>query len=324
MPEITSQDWISFNIGVVILIFIDLLIFHRKAKKESFQEAMGWSLFWVALSLAFNYYIYQYMGEQAATEFLTAYILEKSLSVDNLFVFFLIFQYFKIPPEYQHRALFYGILGAIVMRAFFIYTGVELIHRFHSIIYLFGAILIYSGVSMLRVQDEEEFKDNIVTRLAKAWLPFTEKLDGQNITTKLEGKTVFTPMLLTIIALETSDIIFAVDSIPAVLGVTNSAYIAYTSNIMAILGLRSLYFCLAYIIDTLEYLPTGLAFILIFIGIKMLGESYFTITPYQSLIVIISILSISIIASLIHYRKKQLTGKDDPTKENPTDLENES
>ncbi len=295
--------WIAFNVAVLFLLALDLGVFHRKSHAVGIKEALAWSVFWVALSLALNYWIYIH-DHQAGLEFLAGYLLEKSLSVDNLFVFLLIFSYFKVPPKYQHRVLFLGILGALVMRAVFIVAGVALIHHFHFLIYFFGAFLVWSGLKMWAHDEDDANPENAVVRAVKGWFPMTSDYHGNKFFVKVDGKRMATPLLIVLVAMETTDVMFAVDSIPAVLGVTQDAFIVYTSNIMAILGLRALYFALAGLMDYFEYLRYGLSAVLIFIGLKMLLEAYIEIPTPVALGVLGSLLLISMLASFVIKKKE--------------------
>lgn len=295
--EYTNTMWIGFNVAVLFLLALDLGVFHRKNHAVGIKEALAWSVFWIALSLGFNYWVYT-QNEQAGIEFLTGYLLEKSLSVDNLFVFLLIFSYFKVPPAFQHRVLFLGILGALVMRAVFILLGVALIERFHWLLYAFGLLLIYSGIKMLFFDDDDANPENAVVRAVRRWIPVTSDFHGTRFFVTIDGKRHATPLLIVLVALETTDVLFATDSIPAILGVTQDAFIVYTSNIMAILGLRALYFALASLMDYFEYLRYGLAAVLVFIGVKMLIDEYYKIPTPVALGVLGGLLVISMLASV--------------------------
>lgn len=264
------------------------------------QKDINLTLFWIGLALLFNLYIYVTRGSETATNFLTAYLVEKSLSVDNLFVFLLIFKAFHIPPVHQHKILFWGILGAIVMRIIFIFAGLALIQKFSWIFYLFGAFLIYAGYKMFKQKDLEIHPEkNPVILVLEKWFPVTHSIEGG----KFLYKGMATPLLLSLVAIETSDIIFALDSIPAVIGITTDPYIVISSNLFAILGLRSLYFVLEAKISAFEYLHYGLSAILIFIGVKMFLHSYLSLPPLVSLIVILVILALSILPSFINQKR---------------------
>lgn len=300
MIEISFQTWAIFNVSILLLLLLDLGLFHREAEKVSVRQALIWSVFWIALSLAFNFWIYQQFGREKGMEFLAGYILEKSLSVDNLFVFLLIFSYFKVPPEFQHRVLFFGILGALVLRGIFIYLGVTLVHQFSWILYIFGAFLVYSGFKLLGGDDDDEANpENAVVRSVRRRLRMTDGFREQRFFVIEDGVRKATPLFLVLVAVETSDVLFAVDSIPAVFGVTKDPFIVYTSNVMAILGLRALYFALAGLIEYFHYLNYGLAAILIFIGGKMLGEEFLHLPISVELGIIAALLSASVAASLL-------------------------
>jgi len=298
--------WIGFNVFVLIMLALDLGVFHRKAHEVSVKEALIWSLIWITLALTFNGIIYYQFGEQKAVEFLTGYLIEKSLSVDNIFVFVIIFSYFKIPSKYQHRVLFWGILGALVMRIIFIFAGVALIQQFHWTIYIFGAFLIYTGYKMITQKDKKmEPEKNPVIRFFKKIYPVTNELHDDKFFIKENGKRFATPLFLVLILVETTDLIFAVDSIPAILAITQDQFIVYTSNVFAILGLRSLYFALANIVHRFVYLPLALAVILMFVGTKMMIVDIYKIPTFISLIAIGMIITSSIIFSIMKTRNME-------------------
>jgi len=290
--------WIGFNVFVLALLAVDLGVFHRKAHAVSIKEATAWSIVWVSLAMIFNLGIYFTWGEQKALEFFTGYVIEKSLSVDNLFVFVMIFQYFSTPTEYQHRVLFWGILGALILRAIFIAAGSALLNQFHWMIYVFGAFLVFTGIKML-LQGDEKLKPerNPVVRLFERWVPMAREYHGQNFMIRTNGKTRATLLLLVLIVIETTDVIFAVDSIPAIFAVTQDSFIVYTSNVFAILGLRALYFMLAGVMQMFVYLKFGLSLVLCFVGAKMLLADIYKIPIGASLAVIGTVLLLSIIAS---------------------------
>jgi len=279
---------------------LDLVVFNRKAHPISIKEATVWSVIWVVLALAFNLLIYLWFGRAPALEFLTAYLIERSLSFDNIFVFVIIFAYFNIPAKYQHRVLFWGILGAVVMRAVLIATGMALISAFHWVIYVFGAFLIYTGFK-LALQKGETVRPatNPVVRLIHQHIPFTETLSGQRFFTRVDGRLLATPLLLVLMVIETSDLIFAVDSIPAIFGVTHDPFLIYTSNVFAILGLRAFYFLLAGVVNLFRYLKVGLGFILSFVGLKMLAADILPVRTDFSLAFILLVLVVSILASIL-------------------------
>lgn len=300
--------WIGFNLFVLALLAIDLGVFHRKAHSVSIKEATAWSIVWVSLAMIFNLGIYFTWGEEKALEFFTGYIIEKSLSVDNLFVFVIIFQYFSTPTEYQHRVLFWGILGALVLRAIFIVAGSALLTQFHWMIYVFGAFLMFTGIKMFLQGDEKlEPNRNPVVRLFERWVPMTREYHGQSFITRTNGQTRATLLLLVLIVIETTDVIFAVDSIPAIFAVTQDSFIVYTSNAFAILGLRALYFMLAGVMQMFVYLKFGLSLVLCFVGGKMLLTDIYKIPIGASLAVIGTVLLLSIIASWWTQRKAPAT-----------------
>jgi len=300
--------WIGFNVFVLALLAVDLGVFHRKAHAVSIKEATAWSIVWVSLAMIFNLGIYFTWGEQKALEFFTGYVIEKSLSVDNLFVFVMIFQYFSTPTEYQHRVLFWGILGALILRAIFIAAGSALLNQFHWMIYVFGAFLVFTGIKMLLQGDEKlEPNRNPVVRLFERWVPMTREYHGQRFMIRTNGQTRATLLLLVLIVIETTDVIFAVDSIPAIFAVTQDSFIVYTSNIFAILGLRALYFMLAGVMQMFVYLKFGLSLVLCFVGAKMLLSDIYKIPIGASLAVIGTVLLLSIVASWWSQRKSALT-----------------
>lgn len=306
MPhDINIWWWIGFNAFVLLLLALDLGVFHRKAHAVSTKEAAIWSAVWVALSLLFNLFLYLQWGAQFATEFLTGYLIEKSLSVDNLFVFVLIFSYFKVPPRYQHRILFWGILGALVMRASLIGIGAYLLANFHWVIYIFGGFLVFTGVKMALDKGHEiEPEHNPVLRILRKRFPVTETYHDQKFFVRQFGKTFITPMFIVLILIESTDLLFALDSIPAIFAVTKDTFIVYTSNIFAILGLRSLYFLLANVITKFYLLRYGLAFILVYIGVKMLLTFFsIEIDTVVSLTVIAAVLVGSSLLSILFPQK---------------------
>ncbi len=294
------QYWIYFNLFVLIMLALDLGVFHRKSHEVSIKEASIWSLVWIGLALIYNFIIYQTMGEAKAVEFLTGYLIEKSLSVDNIFVFVLLFGYFQIPPKYQHKVLFWGILGALVMRIIFIFAGVALIEQFHWTIYIFGAFLIYTGIKMVTEKDKKmEPENNPLIKLARKMIPVTHEFHEDKFFVKINNIKHATPLFIALIMIEITDLIFAVDSIPAILAITQDQFIVYTSNVFAILGLRSLYFALAHIVHRFVYLVYGLAIILVFVGLKMVMVDIYKLPTVVSLVTIALILTVSIVASLM-------------------------
>ncbi len=309
--------WVLFNGFVLLLLGLDLFVFHRKEHEVKIKEALLWSLFWILLSLGFNALIYYWEGPAPALEFLTAYLIEKSLSVDNLFVFILIFNFFKVPPKYQHKILFWGIIGALVFRAIFILVGVALIAKFHFIIYILGAFLIYTGIKMAFTKNDEELhpEQNPLIVWVSQKLPFTKTSVGGKFFTKIDGKYFATPLLLVLIMVETTDIVFAADSIPAILAISKDPFIVYTSNVFALLGLRALYFALSGIMQLFHYLHYGLSLILVFIGAKLLFSDVFHLDMRIALLVVGSILAISVIASLMFPKKEEEVPQPTTTKE---------
>ena len=298
--------WILFNVFVLVMLALDLGIFNRKSHVVSVKEALTWTFVWIFLALVFNAIIYFWQGQQKALEFFTGYFVEKALSVDNIFVFIMIFSYFTIPPQFQHKVLFWGIIGALVMRVIFIFAGVALIEKFHFTIYIFGALLIYTGYKMFNHNKAKIEPDkNPLLRIFKKFMPVTPELHEDRFFIKIDGKRFATPLFLVLILIETSDLIFAVDSIPAILAITQDQFIVYTSNVFAILGLRSLYFALAGIVHRFWLLSYGLAVVLIFVGIKMMLIDLYKIPIEWSLLFIVFIIAASIILSLrIHPSKK--------------------
>ena len=290
--------WVLFNLFVVVMLVLDLGVFNRRAHTIKFREALGWSAMWIGLALAFGVLVYFWHGRTASLEFATGYLIELSLSVDNLFVFLVIFRYFRVPDNLQHRVLFWGILGALVTRGVFIIAGVGLIRRFHWIVYVFGALLVYSGIKLIRQGDEEIHPErNPMLRLFRRWIPVTEDYVGEKFWVRRPGLYA-TPLVIVLLVVETTDILFAVDSIPAVLAITLNAFIVYTSNVFAIMGLRSMYFAVAGMMDLFEYLHYGLSAVLILIGAKMLTSHFYTVPTHVALGVVAGVLLVSVVASL--------------------------
>ena len=317
--EVSVSFWIGFIVLVLFLLALDLLLFNKKDSAVSVKKALWLSLFWISLALIFNVGIYFIFGKEPALEFFTAYLIEKSLSIDNLFVFIIIFTTFQVKPQYQHGVLFWGILGAIVFRAIFILAGIALIERFAWIMYVFGAFLLFTGVKMIRdefkVVDKEREKEkndpnnNWIVKTFKKIMPVTHEMEGARFFKRINHKLYATPLFLALQVIEFTDVVFAIDSIPAVLSVSTDTFIVYSSNIFAILGLRALYFALRGIMDLFYYLKYALSAILVFIGFKMIINHYavtagwdFHITNIASLLTIASLLSISIVASIIRSR----------------------
>lgn len=290
--------WVGFIVFVLAMLALDLGVFNRKAHVTSFREALSWSVVWIALAMVFNAGIWHWYGGEAGLQFLTGYLIEKALSVDNLFVFLLIFGYFAVPREYQHRVLFWGILGALVMRAIFIVGGAALLERFHWIIYIFGALLIFTGIKMLRRTEEIHPERNPIVRFAQRFLPTTSEYHGSKFMIVRNGKHLVTPLMIVLIAVEATDVVFAVDSIPAIFAVTKDPFIVFTSNIFAMLGLRSLYFLLAGVMHRFKELKVGLALVLGFVGGKMLLSEWYKIPIALSLGVVAMFIFGSILISL--------------------------
>ncbi len=301
--------WIGFGVFVVVMLALDLGVFHRKAHVIETREALIWSAFWIALALAFNAFLYFWLGPDPALEFLTGYIIEKSLSVDNIFVFLLIFTYFKVPREYEHRVLFFGILGALVMRLLFIMAGVTLIQLFHFVIYIFGAILIITSIRIALEKGKEIHPErNPVLKLLRRVLPITDDYVDGKFLVRRSHALMATPLLVVLVVVETTDVVFAVDSIPAILAITLDPFIVYTSNVFAILGLRALYFAIAGVIRMFRYLHFGLAAILMFVGIKMLVSDFYKIPVIIALGFVGVALLASILASVLKTRWEEARG----------------
>jgi len=308
--------WVGFNLFVLVMLALDLGVFHRKSHTVSGKEALIWSLVWISLSLVFNAIIYffwdrmmpqsTYTNTEAALAFFTGYLIEKSLSVDNIFVFILIFSFFGVPAAYQHRVLFWGILGALLMRGALIAVGAALLDQFHWIIYLFGAFLIFTGIRMALHQEEEIHPDqNPVVKFFRKLMPVTENFEKDKFFIRRAGKVLATPLFLILLIVESTDLVFAVDSIPAIFAVTREPFIVYTSNVFAILGLRALYFLLANVMDKFQYLKLGLSAVLTFIGIKMVIVDLYHIPVGVSLAIVASILTIAVLASLWKAKKTE-------------------
>ncbi len=298
--------WIVFGVGVMGLLALDLGVFHRQSHTVKIKEALISSAVWIALALVFNAFVYFSRGHGPALEFLTGYLIEEALSVDNLFVFLLIFSYFRVPSEFQHKVLFWGILGALVMRAAFIVAGIALIQKFNWVIYVFGGFLILTGIRMVTEQNKEIHPEkNHVLRLFRRLMPVTDKYEGDRFFIQRGARRYATPLFIVLLMVETTDVIFAVDSIPAILGITRDPFIVYTSNVFAILGLRSIYFALAGLMQLFHYLNYGLCAILVFVGIKMVVSQYYHIPVVAALGAIVGILLLSILASIIWPRKEE-------------------
>jgi tellurite resistance protein TerC len=296
----TPVMWIGFTAFVLAMLALDLGVFHRKAHVVKMREALTWSAVWVSLALAFNVGVYFWFGAERALEFLTAYLIEETLSVDNLFVFLVIFGYFAVPPALQHRVLFWGIIGAITLRIVFILAGAALLQRFHWVMYLFGAFLVFTGIRLLVQRDAEMHPErNPVLRIARRVIPTISEYRGTRFTVVENGRRYATPLLMVLLVIEATDVVFAVDSIPAVFAVTDDPFIVFTSNIFAVLGLRSLYFALAGMMAKFHYLKVGLGLVLAFVGVKMLIADVYKLPIIVSLAVIASLLGGSIAASIL-------------------------
>lgn len=306
--------WGAFLLFILLMVTLDLGVFHRELKAPTIRDALTWTFVWISLALLFNvfvYFLYQYdwtwaeigtahlSGVEAASEFFLAWVLEKSLSVDNIFVIAMVFAYFRVPLELQHRVLFWGILGAVILRGIMIAAGVALITRLDWITYLFGAFLLYTAIKMLLLRHETvEPDENPLVRLARRWIPVTGKYHGKKFFIRIDGKRTATPLFLALLMVESSDVMFAVDSVPAVFAVTLDPFIIFTSNMFAILGLRSLYFVLACYMERFRYLKQALVFVLIYVGIKMLLANHYHIPNGVSLAFIVGILAVGVLASL--------------------------
>jgi tellurite resistance protein TerC len=326
----TILVWVGFIVLVLSLLFLDLGVFHRKQHTIGVREALGWTAFWVTLALLFNVFVYflydrhlfgwttEMSGSEAAVQFLTGYLVEESLSVDNIFVIVMIFHFFRIPSHLQHRVLFWGIMGAIILRGVMIGLGAALIHNFHWIVYVFGGLLILSSIKMARMTDEEVHPDhNLAVRIARRLFPVSNSLEGSRFFTRIDGKLAITPMFLTLILVETTDVMFAIDSIPAIFAITQDPFLVFTSNIFAILGLRSLFFAVSGLIDVFRYLKASLVVLLAYIGVKMILSHpdfplHYKIPNLVSLTIIAGILAVGVIASLIADRVSHLDEEPQP------------
>lgn len=315
MLSFTLLIWGSFLLLIALIVALDLGVFHRKAHVVSLPEALGWTTVWVTLALVFNvgvYYLYEFnpagwdmdtaqlSGSEASLQFFTGYLVEKSLSVDNIFVIAMIFAHFRVPLSEQHRVLFWGILGAVVLRGVMILAGVALIERFSWVVYLFGGLLLFSAAAMLRVRhDSLEPEKNWAVRLVRRFYPVTTEFHGSRFFVRLDGRRTATPLFLALVLVETSDVLFAVDSIPAIFAITRDPFIVFTSNVLAILGLRSLYFVLAGLMEKFRFLKQSLVFLLAYIGVKMMLVHHYPIPTFVSLSIIGGILAVGILASII-------------------------
>ena len=297
--------WVAFHIGVFIALIVDLAQFKHRGRELSMRAATHRTVIWIGLSLLFNLLVWKIRGPEKALEFLTGYVIEYSLSVDNIFVFVLIFNYFSVPSIAQHRVLVWGIVGALFMRGVMIWLGVALVARFHFVLYVFGIFLVVTAVRMLFSKREQpDFEKGMIMRLARRFLPVTKEFRGEDFAARIDNRWVLTPLALVLIVIDVMDLVFAVDSIPAVFAITGDGFIVYTSNICAILGLRSLYFLLANLMDRFTYLKTGLAIVLAFVGTKMIVADFFHVPTLISLAMIVLILAITITASMVVTRNR--------------------
>jgi tellurite resistance protein TerC len=302
-----ALSFLLFNVFVIAMLVLDLGVFQRRAHEIGIKEALGWSAFWIALSLLFNIGLYFWQGRDTALLFFTGYLIEKSLSVDNLFVFLLLFMYFKVPAKYQHKVLFWGILGALVMRGALIATGVVLISKFHWILYLFGAFLVYAGIKMGLQKETAEVhpERNFAVRMLRKIIPVSSEYHEGKFTVMIDGRRHATLLVMVLIVVETTDLVFALDSIPAIFAITTDPFIVYTSNVFAILGLRALYFALAGMMNLFHYLKYGLSVVLAFVGAKMLLAEVFPIQIGIALGVIGAVLLLSVVASVLWPKKEK-------------------
>ncbi len=296
----TSTLWIGFNLFILLMLALDLGVFHRSSKEVSVKDALLWTCVWVFMSFLFNTFVYYQFGQEKAFEFFTGYLIEKSLSVDNIFVIVLIFSYFKVPTEYQHKVLFWGILGALLLRVLFIFAGVDLIHRFHWLVYIFGGFLVFTGIKIVS-QGEMKLdpQQNPVVKFTRKLFRVTPDFEKDKFFVRKNGLLWATPLFVVVVLIETTDLIFAVDSIPAILAISDDTFIVYTSNVFAILGLRSLYFALSGIEKYFVYLKYGLSIILVFVGVKMCIADWYKIPIEISLAFIILTLSMAVLASMV-------------------------
>ncbi len=309
----TPLLWGGFSLLVVAMLALDLGVFHRDAREVRTREALGWSIAWIVLALAFNLVVWRWFGAERGLEFLTGYLIERALSLDNLFVFLVIFSYFAVPAAYQHRVLFWGIGGAVVFRVIFILAGAALLQAFHWVIYAFGGLLIVTGVKMLRSREQSVHPErNPVIQGLRRIVPLAPEYHGQRFFTRANGRLLATPLLLTLATVEATDIIFAVDSIPAIFAVTRDPFIVFTSNIFAILGLRAMYFLLAGVIGRFRYLHVGLGLVLVSVGIKMAGSEFFAVPIGVSLAIVAGLIGGAVVASLRPPRQSQTPKETSP------------
>ena len=292
--------WVVFSISILIMLALDLGVFHRRDEVIGMREAVGWSVVWTVLALVFNAGIYAWQGSESALAFLTGYLIERFLSLDNIFVFLLIFSYFDVSPRYQHKVLFWGIVGALIMRAIFIVAGVALIRNFHWVVYLFGVLLVGVGLKMALVPEKAVHPErNPLLKLARRLIPITDSYGDSNFFVKISGRYVATPLFIVLLVIEATDLVFAIDSIPAILAVTTDPFIVWTSNVFAILGMRALYFAAERLMKMFHYLNYGLAAVLVFVGIKMLLSDWLPIPVGIALAVVVVVMGISVAASVL-------------------------
>ena len=305
--------WIVFNAAILLLLFLDLAVVNRGYHVVPFKRALLMSAIWIALALAFAVWVHQWLGPTKALEFVTGYLLEEALSVDNLFVFILLFAYFKVPQEEEKTVLFWGIIGALIMRGIFIAAGVALVQRFHWILYAFGVFLIWTGFQLMRKGEEEQDPSrNIVLKFCRRFLPLTETYEQKRFVVRREGKIFATPLFVVLLVVETTDILFATDSIPAILAITRDPFIVYTSNVFAILGLRSLYFALSGMMKLFHYLNYGLSVVLMFIGAKMLLPEKYQLPTWVALAVVAGVLAASVLLSVVFPKKDEANSEERP------------
>ena len=307
--HVPTEYWVAFFGGTIALLILDMTVFHRHSHEPTLRESALWTVFWCSLALAFNAWIWWRFGHESAIKFFTGYLVEWSLSMDNVFVFVVIFAFFGVPLKYQYRVLFWGILGAIVMRLTFILVFGELLKRYEWIFYIFGAFLIYTGIKLARAHGVETHPDqNVILRLARKYLRVAPGSHGTKFLVRIDGKLFVTSLFLVLLVVESTDVVFAIDSVPAIFGITKDPFLVFTSNVFAIMGLRALYFLLAGVMDLFRYLSYGLSAILVFIGVKMMLHHYWEPEHWQSLLVIVALLVTSIVASIIADRRDRRLG----------------
>ncbi|MEZ5278754.1 MAG: TerC family protein [Opitutaceae bacterium] len=310
--------WAAFLLFITAMLAIDLGLFHKESREVGMKEALGWCAVWVTLALSFNLIVYFWQGPQSGLEFLTGYLIELSLSVDNVFVFIVIFSYFGVPSIYHHRVLFWGILGAVILRAVFIFAGIEIITRFEWIVYVFGAFLVFTGIKMARPQHEQEDISRMwVVRVITRFLPFSHEFSGSDFFIRRNGRWLATPLFLVLVVVDFVDVVFAFDSIPAILAITQDRFIVFTSNIFAILGLRSIFFAVSGLMNYCRYLSYGLALILIFVGVKMLLSGFYHLSIQVSLAVVGLVLAVTVVASLLNPLPQTPPAKEDSLPDGP-------